>query len=126
MLERLLAQLQNDSIEEVDVSLRKLSESTEYAVLALALSRNSSARRVNMSSCGLDDRVADKLGTMLAVNTHIEFLDLSNNSISDVGAWPLAMGLACNPSVSQVDLRRNRFGSEGKALLAAYGPKVVL
>lgn len=126
MLGRMLTSVQTDAIEDVDVGLGKLPGLTDYAVLALALSRNVSVKRVNMSSSALDDRVADKIGTMLAVNSHIEFLDLSNNAISDIGAWPLAMGLASNTSLLQVDLRRNRFTSEGKALLAAYGGRTLL
>jgi Ran GTPase-activating protein (RanGAP) involved in mRNA processing and transport len=79
-----------------------------------------------MSGSGLDDRVADKLGTMLAVNASIEYLDLSDNCIGDMGAWPLAMGLAANTSLAQLDLRRNHLSAEGRALLTVYGSKALL
>jgi Ran GTPase-activating protein (RanGAP) involved in mRNA processing and transport len=47
------------------------------------------------------------------VNSSLEHLDLSKNTLSDVGVLPFARSLASNRSLVTLNLRHNQIGKEG-------------
>ena len=65
---------------------------------------------------------------MIDLNSSLEHLDLSKNTLSDVGILPFASSLASNRSLVTINLRHNQIGKEGGITLreAVSGHKYLI
>ena len=87
--------------------------------LARALAVNRSLQELDISRNQIGDNGIAHIATALQTNTTtMTTLNISNCSISDVGAESLARALAVNRSIQELDIRSNEIGDNGIAHIA--------
>ena len=78
-------------------------------------------KKINCSKTELNDKVVEKLGPFLETPTlRLQDIDLSRNSISDLGIKTLSMCLRLNTSLKCIHLEGNNIKSEGCLALSDY------
>ena len=77
-----------------------------------------SARRLNLTSRGIEDLDMEAIADNLAGNTMLRFLVLSRNKIGREGASRVATALRSNTTLTRLEMGSNQFGNEGVIQLA--------
>lgn len=85
----------------------------EAILLALLLRRNHIVRQVNLSNNTIGDVGAFQLGDALRENSTLVTLRIVDNNISDVGAEGLGMGLKRNSTLIELGLSENQISDIG-------------
>ena len=101
-----------------DLDLSKILNESEAAPLSQVLAANSSVTSLDLSDSYIHDSGAASLSQALATNSSLTSLDLSNNGIGDSGATSLSQALATNSSLTSLDLSDNGIGDSGAASLS--------
>jgi Ran GTPase-activating protein (RanGAP) involved in mRNA processing and transport len=85
------------------------------------------AAELNLASANVADAGAEALATVLAANTTLKKLSLSDNGIGLVGARALAAALDKNATLTELDLEEGNIGAEGaRAVAEALGKNASL
>jgi len=110
----------SDTLLELNIGDNELPPG--IPVLCLALSKNNTLKKLNLSNCKLNARAGDNLAKALKENTCLEELNLSKNNLCKEGAIVLSVGLAENMSLKKLDVSWNQMGTEGlKSILSSMG-----
>lgn len=109
-VERLIDNLQQDSITRADLAGERLNEK-EVKQLAYALFNNHSLERLTLGGvvvgCNLCDSGVSLLASAIATHERLKYLDLRNNKITDHGANLLFKALNKYTPLQFLDLRSN-------------------
>ncbi len=110
--------MQNRSLEALDLQSIYLDLAGPNA-LALALIQNSTLTSLSlMYAYDLSERSIVVIAEALSKNDSLRRLDLSHTSMGDPGVIALAKALTQNTSLTSLDLTANLIGNEGAASLA--------
>ena len=76
-----------------------------------AIIRNKNIKRISLRNNEVDDEAARAFGEVITrLSIDLNFLDLSNNAITDIGGELIAIGLAQNQSLRNLLLKQNNLG----------------
>ena len=107
-----LKAIANNRIEELSLCGEKLLPEN-VALLSNALKHNTSLRRADLRSCGIDDEGAKHLSLALAENATLVELWLEDNEISDEGLGHISLALKKNTALKTLRLQDNNIGDAG-------------
>ena len=78
-----------------------------------AIIRNKNIKKISLRNNEIDDDAAKLFGEVITrLSIDLNFLDLSNNIISDIGGESIALGLASNQSLRNLLLKQNNLGQK--------------
>jgi uncharacterized protein (DUF983 family) len=102
----------------LDMSHCKLNDA-DVAILATALSQKSSfVNALDLSDNSIGEIGAHHLALVLPLNTELSYLSLNQNQLLDGGASALSDGLKLNSTLRNLELSRNGIGDAGTGALA--------
>jgi Ran GTPase-activating protein (RanGAP) involved in mRNA processing and transport len=84
------------------------------------LKNNSILKHLEMRNCNLQPEAGDAIGTGLTKNNTLCRLYLGNNSLGNFGVVSLVSGIRTNESLRILDLKNNKFDTEGGKELLEY------
>lgn len=118
---QLLTAIRNNSIENVNLAKQGLDEA-QIAEILQALVKNTSVRSINLSGNPISNANAVILGTVLnSATTAIEDLNLAWCGLTAEGVRGIAIGLATNKTVLNLDLDENPIMDHGVGTSALAG-----
>lgn len=79
-----LIQPEGTFLDQLDLSLNPLGYGGTMAILR-ALVRTSHPLKLSLASCNIQGMAAVRVGGMLAINTALQILDISNNDFGEDG-----------------------------------------
>lgn len=115
----------NKSVESVSLSDNPISNRGASS-LGVALEINSTIKKLKLSGTRIGIEGAVAIGAALAGNScSLEVLDISRNSIGDMGVSKIAVALKSNKSLRQLSLRQTAMSDVGAlcVLLSLYDTK---
>ena len=100
----------NASLQTLNLDKNSLGSGTNYAIFSKGVSTNKTVKSLHLSGNGFSDEKSDSstwgeaVANALSSNTSLQYLDLSNNALSE-GA--IIDAVAAHPSVATVNLSDN-------------------